>query len=67
MLLCLSKVKKTWALLALWFCSPFLQECVLFIAKEITFIQLFFSGQGLWSRVRVKENFLRNAFLEKFL
>lgn len=38
------KVKKTWALLALWFSSPFLQECVPFIAKELTSIQLFFSG-----------------------
>lgn len=61
------KVKKTWALLALWFCSPFLEECVLFRAKEITSIQLFFNDQGLWSLVRVEENFLRNAFLEKFL
>lgn len=61
------KVKKTWALLALWFCSPFLQECVPFIAKEVTSIQLFFSGQGLWSHVHVKENLLQTAFLEKFL
>lgn len=59
--------KKTWALLALWFCSPFLQECVPFIAREITSIQLFFIGQGLWSHVHVKENRLQNAFLEKFL
>lgn len=34
---------KNWALLALWFYSPFLQNCVLFLVRELTSSQLFLS------------------------
>lgn len=52
-------LKKKRALPALWFCSPFLQNCVLFLVREMTSSQLFLSVQGPWPQVHDMKTFFK--------
>lgn len=53
---------KNWALLARWFYSPFLQNCVLFLVREMTSSQLFLHVKDFGHMYMVRKTFFKMPF-----